>query len=356
MVESSAMAVYRAPGAAAARRPSLHTARLPISHSCPASRSSAKELGTKSDDRELSAQCKRRAPSRAPAPRAKAAPSRELAVPQLTRISRSASPHSQCVYSTATRPTPPAPACSSSTEPAAGVHDSRAVCTVLQVVGSVQAPSGESRAGVAASSRASDRASDARAPLAYPSAAHPFVKKVAAPPSATSRTAQSAPGGPASPGQLRHHTQVADGAPRVEVKPDRAGQGRGSLNQSREELRATADRNFGLCPAQAESSARAECRGWPRLGVHKPDHGQGRFRPHAAGKTDEARMGAAGRWQAAARAADPSGEEERRRRNPASREGACHRQRCRKPNERGRVTARSGLEDEHANSAAAMHA
>eukprot|EP00967_Tisochrysis_lutea_P019691 scaffold22390_cov28-Tisochrysis_lutea.AAC.7 len=107
---------------------------------------------------------------------------------------------SQCAYSSAARPTPPAPACTTSCAPADGPDRRKATWTVLHVVGSVHAASAQRVRGLTASSRESERARDASAPIAYPTTSCPSAMWGTRVPSASTRPAQSAPGSPGSPG------------------------------------------------------------------------------------------------------------------------------------------------------------
>mmetsp|Transcript_26588 Transcript_26588/g.87275 ORF Transcript_26588/g.87275 Transcript_26588/m.87275 type:complete len:216 (-) Transcript_26588:75-722(-) len=103
-------------------------------------------------------------------------------------------------YSCEARPTPPAPACRSTSWPEAGRAASSDMCTVHHVVGKVQACSNESESVMAAIRRASDLDREASAARPCPSAASPTFRCEMPEPTADTMAAQSAPGGPGSPG------------------------------------------------------------------------------------------------------------------------------------------------------------
>eukprot|EP00967_Tisochrysis_lutea_P138642 scaffold250610_cov30-Tisochrysis_lutea.AAC.11 len=74
-------------------------------------------------------------------------------------------------YSPAAKPTPPAPACSSAWWPVCGRAAKSDMCTVLHVVGNVQACSNESDLSIEASKRESLLEIEARAARPWPRAA-----------------------------------------------------------------------------------------------------------------------------------------------------------------------------------------
>eukprot|EP00964_Phaeocystis_antarctica_P004160 scaffold2240_cov75-Phaeocystis_antarctica.AAC.1 len=190
-------------------RTALHTLRLPISSKAPPSPSSAADAEMKSSDRLLSTTAKRPAQSARAAPRANAAPPRdelnEIALgPPRTAPSSFTSrclygwpavawttAPSQCAYSTATSPTPPAVVCTSvacpwysCAPPSAAVH----------------AASKESAAGLGTSNAEGPRATLARQATLNPSTAVPVRRWAEPRPACRTTPAQSPPGGPGSPG------------------------------------------------------------------------------------------------------------------------------------------------------------
>eukprot|EP00964_Phaeocystis_antarctica_P116837 scaffold80720_cov71-Phaeocystis_antarctica.AAC.8 len=220
MSSSIASTSYRAAVRACCIRAALHTPRLPISSKAPPSPSSAADAEMKSSDKLLSTIAKRLLRSAHAAPRANAAPSRD----ELSEIAwrpPGTAPRSptgwclygrpavawttlpsQCAYSTATSPTPPAAAWISAACPRRSCAPPSAACTVLHVIGSVHAASKESAAGLGASHAAGPRATLARLATLIPSAASP-VRRCAEPvpaPTCETRPAQSPPGAPGSPG------------------------------------------------------------------------------------------------------------------------------------------------------------
>eukprot|EP00966_Prymnesium_polylepis_P171348 3960842-Prymnesium_polylepis.1 len=126
----------------------------------------------KSRERLLSTASSRLAPSSAAPPIAHAVPSRELHEPRtpaprncaclcgLPAVPTSAAPR-QCPYSAACRPTPPAAACTIVVLPFRCFARSSATCTVLQVVGTVHACSGDRTNGFDARNGEAELAKDA---------------------------------------------------------------------------------------------------------------------------------------------------------------------------------------------------
>ena len=175
MSASSAITPYADADVAAECLPELHTARFPISPKSPPSPSVAKDADVKSSERELRTECKR-APSRSRCtPCANALPSRELRAPltpsrlscaclcALPALPMTRDTPNQCAYSRAFRPTPPVVACTSTRSPERSRLLLCAMCTVLQVTGSVHACSNDSAAGNGAISGARARAVEAKA-------------------------------------------------------------------------------------------------------------------------------------------------------------------------------------------------
>eukprot|EP00964_Phaeocystis_antarctica_P009599 scaffold5224_cov78-Phaeocystis_antarctica.AAC.2 len=196
----------------------LHTPRLPISSKAPLSPSNATDAEMKSSDKLLSTTAKRPPQSARAAPCANAAPPRdelsEVALGPPRTAPRSftsrclygwpavawTTPPSQCTYSTATSPTPPAAAWTSAACPRRSWAPPSAACTVLHVIGSVHAASKESAAGLGASNAAGPRATLARQAMLNPSTAAPVRRLVEPIPACRTTPAQSPPGGPGSPG------------------------------------------------------------------------------------------------------------------------------------------------------------
>ena len=140
----------------------------------------------KSVDKLFSTKLRRAAWYARAAPYANVAASRELALLQtptprsnVCLCRRPAVPStltpSQCAYSTATSPTPPAAAWTSIACPRRSCVPLSAACTVLHVIGSVHAASKESAAGLGASHAAGPRVSDARLPTAPAPASRPMA-------------------------------------------------------------------------------------------------------------------------------------------------------------------------------------
>eukprot|EP00967_Tisochrysis_lutea_P159027 scaffold327766_cov99-Tisochrysis_lutea.AAC.1 len=141
----------------------------------------------KSPDRLLRTRRSRRAASTRPAPIAKDAHSRELTVGRranrrtkkcfcgLPALVHTASCN-QRAYSVAARPTPPAPAWTSTQSNARGRARRPTAWTVLQVVGNVLAFSGDSDGANRAKSRQSVRAMEASAAGAWPTASPPTAR------------------------------------------------------------------------------------------------------------------------------------------------------------------------------------
>eukprot|EP00964_Phaeocystis_antarctica_P088953 scaffold56656_cov67-Phaeocystis_antarctica.AAC.2 len=215
---SIASTSYRTAARACRIRAALHTPRLPISSKAPPSPSSTVDAEMKSSDKLLSTAAKRPPQSARAAPRANAAPPRDelseiaLGPPRTApRLFTSrclygwpaaawTTTPSQCTYSTATSPTPPAAAWTSAACPRRSCAPPSAECTVLHVIGSVHAASKESAAGLGASHAAGPRATFARLATLNPRTAVPVRKWVAPRPACRTTPAQSAPGGPGSPG------------------------------------------------------------------------------------------------------------------------------------------------------------
>eukprot|EP00964_Phaeocystis_antarctica_P095596 scaffold62036_cov73-Phaeocystis_antarctica.AAC.1 len=208
---SRASASYEKAPPLAPARSLLHAPRLPISIRAPPSPSNAAETATKSLERLLSTSWSRQPQCALAAPHENAPASRELHS-RPTRCSRSGlcfcgrpavpltSTRSQCAYATATSPTPPAAACSSTHCPACSRARPNARCTVLQTVGSVHTASNDRAAGFGASSRASVRALSPSGAYADPKTASAGRSRPAPPPVTAITPAQSLPGGPGSPG------------------------------------------------------------------------------------------------------------------------------------------------------------
>eukprot|EP00967_Tisochrysis_lutea_P158921 scaffold326825_cov52-Tisochrysis_lutea.AAC.2 len=197
---SRARARYVILGDATGIRSALQTARFPISPKKPFSPRTASDPAMKSPDKLFKTKHTRLAQRSTEPPNANALPSRDESClygrPTLTATRA----HSQCAYSAAARPTPPAPACSKTSSFERGPAASSAMCTVLHVVGSVLACSKVSGCRNSATSRASVRASEASAATPWPRTESPDLRRTSRPPSSATFAAQSEPGGPGSPG------------------------------------------------------------------------------------------------------------------------------------------------------------